>query len=378
MPGISRNAEEQPERLVGGTAPAQGHVARRELLHQISNFLLDLELEVNPGNLTVAQEVVSGTNRSLSRQIAARQSANEPVTQAWLDDVLSEAEQDRKRLAEAAERETLNPLIGKLEQSLQQFAQNAGEAGANAAEYHAALFETATTLEAARPVVELPALTQLTRNMLERTRIIEEEMRRREAEAAGLREALQLARADAAMDRLTGMDNPRTFDAVLEREYNAARDSGEPLSIAFCGIDRFQAINDTHGRDAGTRLIQALAKVLQRISGENCHIARHGGEGYVLLFRGIAPDQAHMKLDEARQEFARRKLINRETDIPIGTVTFSGGVADVFAYADARGALKATEEALHQAKEQGRNRILVAHKPGSPTAAPSSTASPPD
>lgn len=339
-----------------------GYSGRRDMLGQISEFLLDHTLDVNPGNLTMAHSVLSGSNVKLGRQIIKRQLAKEPVTQVWLDEMKAEAADNDGD--DQNGREDLNRLIARLDRSLVQFSSNASEASSTASEYHAALSETATSLEQTGPsAMDFAALTRLTRTMLERTRGVEDEMRRREKEAVSLRKSLEHARRDADIDHLTGIANRRAFEVVLDREYKAAREAIDPLCIAFCDIDRFKLINDTHGHDTGDRVIQAIAKVLQRISGQNCHLARHGGEEFVLLFRGITTEQARDKLDEAREEFARRTLINRETDIPIGSVTFSGGVADVFAYADPRAALKAADDVLYQAKEQGRNRILVASKP---------------
>ena len=79
-----------------------------------------------------------------------------------------------------------------------------------------------------------------------------------------------------------------------------------------------------------------------------------------MLFRGLTPPEARKRLDECREELAGRKLINRRTDAPIGRITFSGGVANVFGYADPRAALKAADEALYKAKQTGRNQILIA------------------
>ena len=79
-----------------------------------------------------------------------------------------------------------------------------------------------------------------------------------------------------------------------------------------------------------------------------------------MLFRGLPPSEAVKKLDEAREGLAERRLINRKTDQPFGKITFSGGVADVFGFGDARAALKAADEALYRAKENGRNRIELA------------------
>jgi diguanylate cyclase len=196
--------------------------------------------------------------------------------------------------------------------------------------------------------------------MLDRTRKVEDEMRRSEDEAKSLRQSLARAKRDAEIDHLTGLPNRRAFEALLDKHYREAQAAIDALSVAFCDIDHFKRINDTFGHDTGDRVIQAIAEALSAISNDNCHVARHGGEEFVLLFRGLNPSQAQKKLDELRERFANRSFVNRETDEPMGQITFSGGVADVFGHPDPRGALKAADEALYRAKEAGRNRIEVA------------------
>jgi len=61
-----------------------------------------------------------------------------------------------------------------------------------------------------------------------------------------------------------------------------------------------------------------------------------------------------------RDNLADRRMVNRATDVPFGRVSFSGGIAAVFDYPDPRAALKAADEALYVAKEEGRNRIVRA------------------
>ena len=107
-------------------------------------------------------------------------------------------------------------------------------------------------------------------------------------------------------------------------------------------------------------MIRAIGSSLGKISNDNCHVARHGGEEFVMLFRGIPIDEVKVQLDAAREEIAGRKMVNRKTDEPIGQITFSAGVANVFGYPDPRAALKAADEALYDAKQAGRNRIVVA------------------
>lgn len=79
-----------------------------------------------------------------------------------------------------------------------------------------------------------------------------------------------------------------------------------------------------------------------------------------MLFRGLTSKEAKKRLDACREELAARNLVNRRTDQPIGQITFSGGVANVFGYADPRAALKAADEALYRAKQTGRNQVLIA------------------
>src|SRR3546814_18736405 len=97
----------------------------------------------------------------------------------------------------------------------------------------------------------------------------------------------------------------------------------DPLALAFCDIYHFKRINDTHGHDAGDRVIRLIAEMLATISDDNCHVARHGGEEFVMLFRGVSLSEAHKKLDGWRAQIADRPLRSRKTDEPFGQLTFS-------------------------------------------------------
>src|SRR3546814_16509901 len=85
------------------------------------------------------------------------------------------------------------------------------------------------------------------------------------------------------LDYLTGLPNRRAFELLLDRHHKEARAALEPLSVAFCDIDEFKKVNDLHGHEAGDRVIKAIADTLARISNDHCHVARHGGEEFVML-----------------------------------------------------------------------------------------------
>jgi diguanylate cyclase len=188
-------------------------------------------------------------------------------------------------------------------------------------------------------------------------------MQRSEEQTRSLRHKLEETRRSAEEDHLTGLPNRRAFDARFDAEYRAARGAAEPLCVAFCDIDHFKRVNDTHGHDAGDRVLKLVAESLAHISDDRCHVARHGGEEFVILLRDTTLAAAHDKLDALRAQLAERRLVNRATDVPFGQITFSAGIADVFACGDPRAALKAADAALYRAKQDGRNRIALA-EPG--------------
>jgi diguanylate cyclase len=315
---------------------------------------MDHDLEISPDNLLAAHGAFSGSNPGLARQITAKLQAGDKIAQEWLDEVTANAAAERKDVA-------IDRLIGKLEQNLDAFSKSSKAARSATSKYNDQLEQHVVELERVEETGQIiTGLADLAKAMAQRTRQVEQEMRKSEDEAKALRRHLDRAKRDAEVDHLTGLPNRRAFEALLEKHYREAQTALDPLCVAFCDIDHFKKVNDTHGHDAGDRVIKLIAQTLARISDDNCHVARHGGEEFVMLFRGQSPSEAKRRLDTAREELAARKLVNRRTDEAIGQITFSGGVANVFGCTDPRAALKAADEALYKAKQTGRNQILIA------------------
>lgn len=353
--GFRSGDRPQPEAIrapVAGSALAMREEARYRLLGMISQFVMDHGLEVSGANLTAVHGALSGIDHKLAMAIDARLKAQEPITQEWFDEVTGGD-------AYANYRAELDTLLNKLETGITSFTKTTQETQSVTGDYRAALEHHVQALKNPEEGVLL-GLADLAKAMLERTRQIESDVRRNENEAKSLRKSLAKARRDADIDHLTGLPNRRAFEALLEKHHAEAKESGEPLSVAFCDIDHFKRVNDTHGHDTGDRVIKAIGEALANISGQNCHVARHGGEEFVMLFRGKTTDQALVALDNARDAMSKRRFVNRENEQAIGIVTFSGGLADVFAFPNSRTALKAADGALYKAKEAGRNRICVA------------------
>ena len=324
---------------------------RAALIASIGEFLLRHELAISTENLSRAHGIVTGLNRSLAGKVGLLESKGEPVTQSWLDEVQP---YDRETHHQARE---LDDLAKSMEASVTRFGETSRIAQAATSSYGRDLQAQVDAVEEASGADDVIAnLTQIARSMLERTRVMEEEMRASELESRQLRRSLEKARHDATVDHLTGLPNRRAFEAVFAEEKIAAQNELEPLCVAICDIDFFKKVNDTHGHETGDRVIRAVGQALDRIS-DRCHVARHGGEEFALLFRGLDVTGAKDALDGARERFAARHFVDKISGNPIGGVTFSGGVVDVFAYNDLSDALRAADEALYRAKEAGRNCI---------------------
>lgn len=328
--------------------------AKRRMLGKVADFLIDHDLEVLPFTLGIAYDCVTGASPRLAQMILERAEKGLPVTLRWLDEAVRDG-------GPAKAEETLHDLMGQLEEGLASFGDTMKGARSATSQYSSALQRHVDDLRTVTSTDGMIAeLTALTRAMMDHTRVMEGDLARSEKHAQELQATLEETRRAADQDHLTGLPNRRAFEHLFDREFREAQAAKEPLSIAFVDIDHFKRINDTHGHAAGDRVLRVVAETLDRISDARCHVARHGGEEFAVLFRGLTLQQAWKRLDSARAEIAERRLVNRATDMPFGQITFSGGLADVFAFAGKSAAMKAADEALYAAKEGGRNRILTA------------------
>lgn len=336
--------------------------AKRRMISKIADFLIDHDLDILPITLTAAYECVTGGAPRLSQAILERTEKGLPITLGWIEEQRGESTHEKNG-------EALAVLMGRLEDSLDEFSKTTMGARHATSEYSSALRQHVDELEGVgRAGVVITELAALTRAMMERSIVIETELACSERRAQGLQTSLDETRRLAEMDHLTGLPNRRAFDQMLEREMREASAAGEQLCVAFVDIDLFKRVNDAHGHPAGDRVLKFVGETLNRIADARCFVARHGGEEFAVIWRNHTVDMAWKKLDSAREEIAERRLVNRANDTPFGKITFSGGIADVFAYADKSAALKAADEALYAAKQSGRNRIFRAGEPPDPQA----------
>lgn len=328
---------------------------RRELYNDIGSFIFAHDLDLTVVNFGLALDYLSGNDHQIEKAVRAILSEKGQLTNGVVEKIVAE------RHSGEMTAEHLGQMLATVEENLDKFTTLASESTASATDYGEALQAKVKDITpGTAPDQIVSALIGLTRSMVEKSRQIESEMRESQKKTQALQKNLEQARKAAEQDHLTGLPNRRAFEARLNEEAMLAKANGEPLSVAFCDIDFFKRINDTHGHDTGDRVLKFVGSLLTKISGEKCHVARHGGEEFVMVFRGKTAAEACEIVDQTRADLAARNLVDRNTGERMNQVSFSGGVADAFAYPDVRDALKAADQALYLAKEHGRNRVYMA------------------
>ena len=241
-------------------------------------------------------------------------------------------------------------LLAAATQRVEEFVAIVEAQRADAQSYGADLQAGADRLEAGEGG-SLSALVAVTRAMAERTKKVEEQLTASRDESRKLRAKLAEAGEEARSDPLTRLPNRRAFEEQLQ----ALEAAGAKVSLAICDIDNFKRINDRYGHPVGDRVIRVVAETLRDSCAGNM-VARIGGEEFVVLFEGVPPAEGARILDEARESLGARHFRIRETDAPLGKITFSAGVACARRKAD-QPAISRADALLYEAKQAGRNQV---------------------
>jgi diguanylate cyclase (GGDEF)-like protein len=164
------------------------------------------------------------------------------------------------------------------------------------------------------------------------------------------------SRAAAHTDGLTGVANRQGFMAEAERLLKRCRAGGQDFTVVMFDLDRFKAINDTHGHSAGDEVIRRFVRVARDGMRPGDVFGRLGGEEFAAAIAGAGIDTVFARADRIRMDFARAAFDFGGDPL---TTTVSGGVASsmVQPLADL---LAEADEALYRAKAAGRNRVARA------------------
>jgi diguanylate cyclase (GGDEF)-like protein len=168
--------------------------------------------------------------------------------------------------------------------------------------------------------------------------------------------------SEARIDSLTGLANRRAVEEILAAEISRAQRFGHQLAVVLLDLDRFKQINDSFGHAAGDAMLRAVSRLLTSLARQGDTVARWGGEEFVVVLPETDLVGALRFAERLRRTIEAHEVGDMRTSA-------SCGVATMLAEDSVEDLLGAADQALYQAKSNGRNRTESAVRKPRPEAA---------
>ena len=293
-----------------------------------------------------------------------REVIDKPLSQRSIDDaerrlkeVLFKQSQLKTSLFEA--REAIKHMLTGFVDHLADFT------GATS-EYHDKIEQFAGQISAANDISQLETVLQdvmrETRNIQinaqrsrDELRSTEEKVREAEARIRQLEGELEQTSHLVRHDQLTGLLNRHGLEEMFDKESARARRHDTILCVGLLDIDNFKKLNDSLGHDAGDQALVHLATVCRETLRPQDSIARFGGEEFIIILPETPLDDAVKALTRLQRELTKRFFLHDNEKV---LITFSAGVTQMGADEDQASVIKRADEAMYEAKQTGKNRVV--------------------
>ncbi|MGB3509071.1 MAG: diguanylate cyclase [Microcoleaceae cyanobacterium] len=185
-------------------------------------------------------------------------------------------------------------------------------------------------------------------------------IQRKKSELA-LKKANQDLKLIANLDGLTLVANRRRFDEYFQQQWEQLRQKKEFLSLILCDVDYFKLYNDCYGHPEGDNCLKKVARAISKVASLPTDlVARYGGEEFAIILPNTSLEEALRKAELIRSEIKNLKIPHACSQVS-QYVTFSFGVGNVIPSLELSPniLLIDTDQALYQAKKQGRDCIIA-------------------
>ena len=166
----------------------------------------------------------------------------------------------------------------------------------------------------------------------------------------------------ASRDSLTELWNRKRMFRILDKEINRAQRDNLPVAVIMMDIDRFKSINDTHGHHFGDLVLKEVTKVLRKSVRNYDEICRYGGDELLVILPNCNSAKTESIAERLRQNVCKHGI---KSDKVSFNVTISLGGASTESYSSevtSDALIIAADEALLEAKNKGRNRVVMKKK----------------
>ena len=331
----------------------QQETLKRILLLLVENIgeLLDDDTWLR-GQLDMVQEVIAGPLLIQSLQEAEKR----------LKEVIYKQSMVKHGLREAT---------ATLKATMTTFVSRMSDAVAANDEYQGKIASHIEQISKTEDVLELNRILE---NLLEETRVAQTNTRRAhdqltlerdialQAEGRIKELETQLAQMSTLVreDPLTRSLNRRGLDDEFARESSRADRHKAPFSIAVLDIDNFKALNDLRGHQTGDEALIHLVKVAKEDLRLTDHIARLGGEEFLIILPNTPLDEAAKIITRLQRSLTKKYFLDNNDKV---LITFSAGVTER-AFGEAQdAAIARADAAMYEAKQTGKNRVCTAPTP---------------
>tara|TARA_R110001583_G_scaffold103568_1_gene250850 strand:- start:369 stop:1214 length:846 start_codon:yes stop_codon:yes gene_type:complete len=154
-------------------------------------------------------------------------------------------------------------------------------------------------------------------------------------------------------DELTGLYLRDVFDVVLRQKVEETKRNDQPLSLLMMDIDDFKIVNDTYGHQLGDNVLKIIGSTINSLVRKMDLPARYGGEEFAVIMPDANQEQVFNVAERIRKEISQLKFEDFSITISIGIGRISREIKTP------EKLLKAADNALYQAKDKGKNRVII-------------------
>ncbi|HWG75457.1 MAG TPA: GGDEF domain-containing protein [Steroidobacteraceae bacterium] len=184
----------------------------------------------------------------------------------------------------------------------------------------------------------------------------------RDIEQASRRNFLETALIGelVARDELSGLASRPAFDEHLAQLWPQAQRAGRTLAVLMVDVDQFKEYNDSHGHLAGDAALRAVAQMLKSVARRPLDLAgRYGGDEFIAVLYDLPAERVQEIAERLRQTVQQAAHSGDLPDTSGLTISIGAAVLIPGEGRSMRGAVQLADEALYEAKQAGRNRVVL-------------------
>jgi diguanylate cyclase len=326
-----------------------------EFLRQSLPLMMKNQVSTNPINYAIWYEYVSGNNGKLKEDLDTLLSSKQAISSEKSIDLY------KKHVCNASV-ESFEKINAELKAILNDTSQSVNLAGEKVSKAENSFQETSEILQNTDNIDDIKlVLNQVvaeTKLLAETSHNLKSKLDDANNEMEEMRKELTLVREAAITDSLTGLLNRRAFDNILLDLVDQS--STNSFSLVILDLDFFKKINDSFGHLVGDKVLRYIASIMKQQIAENHFAARYGGEEMAVIMPDTDIEKALEISENIRKAVEKNRLKRKDDGESIGKITLSAGITCFEPQDTVEMLIERADRALYQAKDNGRNQVVVA------------------